>query len=120
MEQLGEGADLKQDQLFDKNVMGQDHAFQKGEMALEMAHLKASHSVANARTKVMGAIQGLPESFINLLLSTAAQMDALAEARGSQKLLRATATARPNGAFFGEDFLAGPTPEQQAGDQCLW
>ena len=42
MEQFGESAELKQEQLFDKNEMLQD-PHQKGIMALEMSHLKASH-----------------------------------------------------------------------------
>ena len=41
MEQFGESAELKQEQLFDKNEMLQDHTHQKGIMALEMSHLKS-------------------------------------------------------------------------------
>ena len=73
MEQIGESAELKQEQLFDKNEMLQDHTHQKGIMALEMSHLKASHSVANARTKVMGtAIQSASCPLLDLLSSTPA------------------------------------------------
>ena len=111
MEQLGETAELKQDQLFDKNSLLQEHTFKKAEMGLEMAHLKASHSVANAKTKVIGtAIQGIL-SFAGSAIKYDQQMQAI-EMQAEIEKQQQEANDALNGSFFGDDFITGPTEAQ--------
>ena len=72
-------------------------------MALEMSHLKASHAVANARTKVIGtAINGLL-SFAGSALKYSQQMDAIEKQQEAEKAEQMKLDAM-NNSFFGDDF----------------
>ena len=115
LEQLGESSELKMDQLYDRNVLDQDHAYKKGVMALEMSHLKASHSVANARTKVIGsAIQGLL-SFGGSVLKYSQQMDAIEKQQEAEQAEQMKTDAL-NGAFFGDNFFEPTEAEVEETD----
>ena len=110
-DQLLDKSNLKIDQTAATQELTRDHTHQKGIMALEMSHLKAKGQVEAARTKVIGtAIQGLL-SFGQSALKYAGQMDALQKQQEAEAAEQAKNDAM-NGAFFGDDFISGPTESQ--------